>query len=190
MSTMPKGMPRFARQLAADQLAGPGDLEHGALDDLGELGQVAVAVLLDHAAHHARAADADIERDVRLADAVVGAGHEGVVLGRVDEDDELGAADGVGRARARSPCSIGPSRLTASRLSPACVEPTFRKAQTRSVPDSTSGSASISTASRAGQPLLHQRAEAADEVDAGIAAARSRVCAMRQVLLRASRASP
>jgi hypothetical protein len=87
-----------AGQLPADQLARPGDLEDGPLDDLGELRQVAIGVLGNHIANDAGAGDADVERVVGLADAVMGPGHEGAVLGDIGEDRQLGAADAFVRA--------------------------------------------------------------------------------------------
>ena len=98
ISTMPKSIFIKAGQLPADQLARPGDLEDGPLDDLGKLRQVAIGVLGDDVVHDARTGDADIERVIRLADAVMGPGHEGIVLGDIGEDGQLGAADAVLRA--------------------------------------------------------------------------------------------
>ena len=102
---MPKRTPspRRARGLAADELAGARDLERHALDGLGDVAEVdlapAVAQPLDRREHDARAADADVDHALALADAVERAGDERVVVGDVGEDDELGAADAAAIAR-------------------------------------------------------------------------------------------
>ena len=62
---------------------------------LGQLAEVGVRLGLDRGQHHARAAHADVEHALGLADAVKRAGHERVVLDRVAEHHELGAADAV-----------------------------------------------------------------------------------------------
>ena len=55
----------------------------------------ASGLLVDDVAHHAGSRDGDVDAHLGLAAAVQRAGHEGVVLGHVAEDDELGAADAV-----------------------------------------------------------------------------------------------
>ena len=88
---------------APDQFAGARDLERGAADDRRERAEIDVARGLDRAQHHARSADADIDRAFRLACAVKRAGHERVVLDRVAEHHELGAADRALRRRSARP---------------------------------------------------------------------------------------
>ena len=61
--------------------------------DLGDV--VGVLCLLDGGAHHARAGNAHVDDAVRLAGAVESARHEGVVLRRVAEHDELCRTDAV-----------------------------------------------------------------------------------------------
>ena len=80
--------------------------------------------------------------------------------------------------RAAVASSIGPSRLTASRFSPACVEPTLRNAHTRSVPASTAGSASISTASDRVSPFCTSPPKPPMKSIPASRAARSSVCAI------------
>ena len=93
-STMPKGTPR--RRLASWATSWPMRVTRKAvfLIGLGDDAEVraahrACSALMDDAG----AGDADVYDRVRLADAVEGAGHEGVVLDGVAEDDELGAAE-------------------------------------------------------------------------------------------------
>src|SRR5450759_24227 len=74
--------------------------------------------------------------------------------------------------------NIGPSRLTASRLRPAWVEPTFRNAQTRWVAERTSGKASMSTASERVSPFWANAPNPPTKSMPASNAARSRVCAM------------
>ena len=62
---------------------------------LGERAEVRVRLGLDGIGDDAGAADADVDDAVGLADAVERAGHERVVLDRVAEHDQLGAADAV-----------------------------------------------------------------------------------------------
>ena len=42
--------------------------------------------------YNARAADADTDTRIAVGDAVEGAGHEGIVLYRIGEDDQFGTA--------------------------------------------------------------------------------------------------
>ena len=65
----------------------------------GERAEIDAARGLDRAQHDARSADADIDRAFRLAGAVKRAGHERIVLDRIAEHDELGAADRALRRR-------------------------------------------------------------------------------------------
>ena len=78
------------------QLAHAGDLEGGAFDqfchliDGGILGQAC-----QRGAHSARAGNAYMDLAVRLAGAVEGTGHEGIILRCVAEHHQLGSADAL-----------------------------------------------------------------------------------------------
>ena len=95
----------FGRHLAADQFA---DARHAETGDLDLFGQIAQRQMLfqgqpppQGAAYHARAGDADIDHGLRLAGAEIGPGHEGIVLGDIGKDHQLGAAEApvLGRGR-------------------------------------------------------------------------------------------
>ena len=105
-----------------------------------------------------------------LAGAHVGPGHEGVVLGDVGEDDQLGAAEAAGGRRwpRRSAGARGPSGATASMLMPALREATLTEAQTRLVCESTSGSDFDHHGVARRDAFVHQGGEAADEIDAAL----------------------
>ena len=125
---------------------------------------------VDDGAHDARARDADVDDRVGLAGPVDRAGHERVVLDHVGEDHELRAADAVavggglgGRLDRLAPCAA-----TASMLMPARVVATLTEAQTRSVAASACGIESMRRRSPVADALVHERREAADEVDADL----------------------
>ena len=86
--------------LVRDELADARDLEGGALDQLGDLADVGVGHFGKRRAHDARAGDADVHGAVGFARAVECAGHKGVILHRVAENDELRRADAVAVGRA------------------------------------------------------------------------------------------
>ena len=68
-------------------------------------------------------------------------------------------------------------RATASMLMPARVVPTLTDAQTRSVAASASGIDDEQRVDRRRHALVHERREAADEVDADRRPRRDRACA-------------
>ena len=87
-----------------------------------------------------------------------GAGHERVVLDRIAEHDELGAADAVPRRGEAGGLDDGsPISATASMLMPALVVPTLTEAQTRSVAASASGIDAISARRRGSCPCAPAR---------------------------------
>ena len=77
------------------QLAHAGDLEGHALDGLGHHLEGLARYLFQGPLHHAGAADAHVDGAFRLARAAESAGHEGIVLHRVAEHNQLGAAQSV-----------------------------------------------------------------------------------------------
>ncbi len=104
---MPNGIP--SRVAAARPTSSRArDLERGAPDDRRQRPEIDIARRLDGAIHHAGAADPDIDDTVRLGCAVESAGHERVVLDRVAEHDELGAAD---RTRRRGQLGRAPDHV-------------------------------------------------------------------------------
>ncbi len=119
--------------------------ECGALDEFGDLGQIAAAAgFLDGRPHHARAGNAHVDHAVRFTGAVEGTCHEGVVLRRVAEDHQLRRTDAfpVG-GELGGFFTILPILATASMLMPALVLPTLMEEQTKSVSDRASGMLSI-----------------------------------------------
>ena len=100
--------------------------------------------------------DADIDGRLGLAGAHVGPGHEGVVLGDVGEDDQLGAAEAapVGRGLRRSSAGSWPIWWTASMLMPALREATLTDAHTRAgLREHLAAATPITTASAGVMPL-------------------------------------
>ena len=93
ISTMPNSTPSIRATSLSDQFAGACDLENGSFDDLGQFRQIAVGILFDDGLDDAGAGDTDVQRIVRLADAVMGSGHERVVAGDIGENGDLSAAD-------------------------------------------------------------------------------------------------
>ena len=75
------------------QLAHAGDAEGGLFDGLGHHIEGLALHALKGVVHHAGAGDAHVDDPLRLAHAVEGAGHEGVVLHSVAEHHQLGAAE-------------------------------------------------------------------------------------------------
>ena len=93
---MPKGTPRRAAGLAGHQLAHAGDAEGRLFDGLGHHVKRLALHLLQGVVDHAGAGDAHVDDTFRLAHAVEGTGHEGVILHGVGENHELGAAEAAG----------------------------------------------------------------------------------------------
>ena len=93
---MPNGTPSRRLASCADQLAHAGDLEGGLFDGLGHLVKGLALRRLGKAwCTTPGAGNAHVDDALRLAHAVEGAGHKGVVLHRVAEHHQLGAADAV-----------------------------------------------------------------------------------------------
>ena len=92
---MPKGTPSRWDGLLRHQLTHAGDLEGGFLDGLRHHVKGLALDGLQGVVHHAGAGDAHVDDALRLAHAVERARHEGVVLHRVAEYHQLGAADAV-----------------------------------------------------------------------------------------------
>ena len=149
------------------QLAQTGDLEGGALDQLGHLVHRGVLRQLgQRGAHGTRAGNADMDLAVRLARAVERARHKRVVLGRIAEDDQLGIAHAHVVLRQLG----GLAHDLAHQFDGVHVDAGLGGANIDA------GAYNICLCQRAGnrgdQPLvtrrkalMHQRAEAADEVD-------------------------
>ena len=93
----------YAQRLGGEvchQLAHTGDLERRALDQLGHLVDGGILGQFgQRGAHCTGAGDTDVDLAVRLAGAVERTGHEGVVLRRIAEDDQLGRADALAVCR-------------------------------------------------------------------------------------------
>ena len=82
--------------LARHELAGAGDLECGGLDSFGNRCNVGVLRQVgQHGAHHAGAGHAHVHHFVGLARAVERTGHEGVVLHGVAEHHQLAGTDAL-----------------------------------------------------------------------------------------------
>ncbi len=93
---MPAGYAQLLRGEVRDQLTHAGDLEGGALHQLGHL--VDGGILGQpgqRSADRAGAGDTDVDNAVGLTGAVEGARHKGIVLGCVAEDHQLGCADAL-----------------------------------------------------------------------------------------------
>ena len=118
----------------------------------------------------AGAGDADVYDRVRLAHAVEGAGHEGVVLHRVAEDDELGAAE----AALRGGELRGLLYDAAHERDGVHVYAGLRRADVDGGADQLrlgqgAGYGADKPLVRGRHALLHEGGEAADEVDARLA---------------------
>ena len=81
--------------LLRHELSHPRYLESGALDDVRHLGDIRVGRLGKRRANNAGTAHADIHHTVGFADSVERARHEGIVLRRVAEDNQLCRAEAV-----------------------------------------------------------------------------------------------
>ena len=87
-----KGDAEAAGGLLRHELPHARDLESGLFDRLAEHFKVLSAHLLQGGLHHARSGNADVDHRVRFGHAVERTRHKGVVVRRVAEHDELGAA--------------------------------------------------------------------------------------------------
>ena len=84
--------PEALGSLFCDKLTCARDLECGAFDGLRGIREVGIGHELQRVLDDAGAGNAHVDDGIRLPRAVEGARHEGVVLYRVAEDDELRAA--------------------------------------------------------------------------------------------------
>ena len=80
------------RSLLGDKLPDAGNLERGLLDCLAECLEISPSNLLKGVFDDTRPRDADVDDRISLSDAVKGSCHEGVVVGRIAEHDELRTA--------------------------------------------------------------------------------------------------
>ena len=163
-------------------------LNDGRLDRLGDRREVGVLGKRAHdGAHDAGAGDAHVDDHVGLADAVYGAGHERVVLDHVAEDDELRAADAVavGGGRGRRLDRLGHAHDRVHVDARARGGDVDRRADALGC-----GERRRDRVDERCRPppdaLLHERREAADEVDADLAGgAVHRLGDRREVVARA-----
>jgi len=81
------------RHIPSHHLAHAGDLEGGLLDAFGDITQGGILKRAHCGVYYAGAADAHVDDAVGLADAVECACHERVVIRRIGEHYQLGAAD-------------------------------------------------------------------------------------------------
>jgi hypothetical protein len=163
-----EGHVQAAAGLLGHQLAHAGDAEGGLFDGLRHHVEGGALHVLEGVVHHTGAGDAHIDDAVALAHAVEGAGHEGVVLHRVAEYHQLGAAEaatvrGALRSRLDGPSHEGHRVHIDARLGGAHVHRgTHQLGGGQGLGDGVD-----ELPVPGGEALLHQGGEAADEVDAG-----------------------
>ena len=163
-----KGHAQPAAGLLGHQLAHSGHPEGGLLDGLGHHVEGLALHVLEGVVHHAGAGHAHIDDAVRLPHAVEGARHEGVILHRIAEYHQLGAAKAapVGGA-------LGGVLDDAAHLGHRVhVDPRPGGANVDGGADKVGdgqrlGDRGDELLVGLGGPLLHQGGEAADEVDPG-----------------------